>query len=86
METTYKYIGQRLTVRIVPYEFDKSQWEPRISITGSVHPLTFNTNYPRRGFDTENEAMEYGKAAAQWIVDHPTRAAEPKKKRSPRKT
>jgi len=71
MDKTSKYLGQIITVRAVKSEFNPQKWEPRISISGALQSLTFNTVFPRREFDTEEEAITYGMKAAEWIVDHP---------------
>jgi hypothetical protein len=72
----YKYRGQTITVWPVQSEFDSNKWEPRISISRAIQSLTFNTVFPRKNFDTENDAIEYGKKAAEWIVDNPTGKTE----------
>lgn len=78
MDETHPYKGQRITVWAIACEFDKAKWEPRISITGAVQSLNFNTKNPRKCFDTDKEAIEYGLAAAQWIIDHPAQLSNRK--------
>ena len=68
---TYQYRNQTITVVALRTGSDPDSFEPRIGICGVVKALDASGKYPPQRFSTERQAIEYGKQAAEWMVDHP---------------
>ncbi len=61
------YKSQEITVFVEQVK----QWRVRrVVVTGSQLPWPTD-KFPQKAFQTESEAAEYGKTAAQWVIDHP---------------
>ena len=72
METEYLHSGH--TIKVVTFQKLKepSVWESTIHIDGNRVALgLFSTHYPPKHHPSEDEALVYGKKAAEFVVDHP---------------
>ena len=76
MTETYEYKGQRIEIRANQKTVKPETWEIEIWITGTRHLLTVFDAYPPKLFPTSEAAVTYGKEAAQYIVDRPTKTKE----------
>jgi hypothetical protein len=72
----YEYKGQHIEIRANQKTVKPETWEMEIWITGTRHLLTAFDVYPPRLFPTSEAAVRYGKKAAQYIVDRPTKTKE----------
>jgi hypothetical protein len=75
-EDSYKYKGQTITVYAHQKTAEPETWEPGISISGVRHILTVLGGYPPKIMPTEAAALEYGRKAAEWIIDNPIKTDE----------
>lgn len=64
-----KYKSQDITVFV---EQVGKRWRAgRVLVTGAPQPWPIAGKYLQEQFLTESEAVEYGKTAAEWVIDHP---------------
>jgi hypothetical protein len=70
MEEMYQYRGQTIIVRAIKTTSTPVGYMPRIVIGGAEQTLDQNSPFPPHKFPEEKNAIEYGKKAAEWIVDN----------------
>ncbi len=72
METEYNYGGH--TIKVVAFQKiqEPCVWDCTIHIGGNRVPLgLFSTHYPAKHHPNGDEALGYGKKAAEFVVNHP---------------
>ena len=72
METEYNYGGH--TIKVVAFQKiqEPCVWDCTIHIDGNRVPLgLFSTHYPAKHHPNGDEALGYGKKAAEFVVNHP---------------
>ena len=76
MIETYEYAGQRVEIRAQQKATEPETWDVEVWISGTRHLLSIFGGYPSKLSPTKALAIDYGKKAAEYILDHPTRTKE----------
>ena len=71
MSESYEYQGKQVVVTPVPKTDQPETWDVTIRIDGVLYPLIKFGTHPPKLFPSSKRAVEYGKEAAQYIIDHP---------------
>lgn len=76
MMETYEYAGQRIEIRAHQKTTEPETWDVEVWISGTRHLLSIIGGHSSKQFPTAEAAIEYGKKAAEYILDHPTKTKE----------
>jgi hypothetical protein len=77
MSVEYRYGGKSVVVTPVPKTDQPEVWDVAIRIDGRPHFLTAFGSHPPKFFPSPEAAVEYGKQAAEYVIDNPTSATIP---------